>query len=94
MTGRASPSGRLLTFRQSTTLWRSVVQCFFGGIALALVTWICFLLEADLAVTAFVYLVVIVLLSLMGSFLASAILSIVAVGGLSYFFAPDRKSVV
>src|SRR5262249_42577396 len=88
ITGRASPSGRLLTFRQSTTLWRSVVQCFFGGIALALVTLICFLLEAELAVTAFVFLLVIVLLSLMGSFVASAIVAIAAVGALNYFFAP------
>ena len=88
MTSSASPSDRRMTFRRANTLRRPAEQCFFGGIALAVATLICFLLEADLAVAAFVYLVVIVLLSLMGSFLASAILSIVAVGGLSYFFAP------
>ena len=47
----------------------------------------CFGLGLDLATTAFAYLIVIVLLSLMGSFFASAILSITAVAGLNYFFA-------
>ncbi len=73
---------------QTTKFWRSAAQCSFGCIALAVVTLACFQLEVGLAATAFVYLIVIVLLSLMGSFLVSAILSIVAVGGLNYFFAP------
>ncbi|HEY1911614.1 MAG TPA: DUF4118 domain-containing protein, partial [Vicinamibacterales bacterium] len=77
-----------MTFGQAITLWRPAMQCFLGGVALALATLICFTLEADLATTAFVYLVVIVLLSLMGGFLVSAILSVVAVAGLNYFFAP------
>jgi K+-sensing histidine kinase KdpD len=42
----------------------------------------------DLASTAFAYLIVIVLFSLMGSFIASALLAIIAVAGLVYFFAP------
>jgi len=69
-------------------LWRSVAQGFFGGIALAFVTMACFSLGVDLATTAFAYLIVIVLLSLMGSFYVSAILSIIAVAALNYFFAP------
>jgi len=68
--------------------WRSVAQGFFGGIALALVTLACFSLGLDLATTAFAYLIVIVLLSLMGSFYVSAVLSIIAVAALNYFFAP------
>ena len=69
-------------------LWRSVAQGFFGGIALALVTMACFRLGLDLATTAFAYLIVIVVHSLMGSFYVSAILSIIAVAALNYFFAP------
>ena len=70
-------------------MWRSVAQGFFGGIALALVTVACFRLWLDLATAAFVYLIVIVLLSLMGSILyVSAVLSIIAVAALNYFFAP------
>src|SRR3981189_3689739 len=77
-----------MMFKQITRIWHSAAQCFFGSIALAVVTLICFRLEVGLATTAFVYLLVIVLFSLMGNFFASAILSIVAVGGLNYFFAP------
>jgi two-component system sensor kinase FixL len=69
-------------------LRRSVAQGFFGGIALALVTMACFRLGLDLATAAFAYLIVIVLLSLMGSFYVSAVLSIIAVAALNYFFAP------
>src|SRR6476620_11209317 len=69
-------------------LWHSVAQGFFGGIALALVTVACFRLGLGLATTAFAYLIVIVLLSLMGNFYVSAVLSIIAVAALNYFFAP------
>jgi hypothetical protein len=55
---------------QTLRSWRSAAQVFFGSIALASVTLACFRLEIGLATTAFIYLVVIVLLSLMGSFLS------------------------
>jgi len=44
-------------------------------------------LKLELATVAFAYLIVIVLLSLMGSFYVSAVLSIIAVAALNYFFA-------
>jgi PAS domain S-box-containing protein len=53
-----------------------------------LVTLVFFWLHVDLASTAFGYLIVIVLFSLMGSFTASALLAIMSVAGLAYFFAP------
>ena len=52
------------------------------------VTFVCLRLKADLATTAFIYLAVIVLLSLFGSYLASAFLILMAVAGLVYFFSP------
>jgi PAS domain S-box-containing protein len=70
------------------TFWRATQQCFFGCIALALVTIVCFRLKVDFPTTAFVYLAVIVLLSLIGSYFASVVLIIVAVAGLAYFFFP------
>ena len=54
-----------------------------------MVTFACLRLKADLATTAFIYLAVIVLLSLIGSYLASVILIIMAIAGLAYFFAPQ-----
>jgi PAS domain S-box-containing protein len=72
--------------------WPSGAQCFFGGVGLALLTFICFRLKLTLATTGFAYLIVIALLALMGSFIGSIVLSIVAVGCLSYFFAPPLFS--
>jgi PAS domain S-box-containing protein len=72
--------------------WRSAAQCFFGGIGLALVTSVGFWLGADVDVAGFAYLIVIVLVSLIGSFIASAVLSIAAVACLNYFFSPPLFS--
>ena len=63
-------------------------QFFYGIIALTSVSFVCFQLKADNATVAFIYLVVIVLLSLMGSYFASAVLILLAVAGLNYFFTP------
>src|SRR5258708_26283646 len=68
--------------------WHQAAQLFFGCVALVSTTLACLRLEAGLATTAFAYLLVIVMLSLMGSFLVSAMLSIAAVGALNHFFAP------
>jgi PAS domain S-box-containing protein len=73
---------------QFTRIWNPAVQFFLGSTALALVTLVFFWLHVDLASTAFGYLIVIVLFSLMGSFTASALLAIMSVAGLAYFFAP------
>jgi PAS domain S-box-containing protein len=78
---RMMPS-RIATFRGSAA------QCFFGIIALTVVTFVCLRLKADLATTAFIYLAIVVLLSLIGSYFASAVLILMAVGGLGYFFNP------
>jgi PAS domain S-box-containing protein len=67
-------------------------QCVFGIIALTLVTLTCFRLKADLATTAFIYLAIIVLLSLIGSYFASVVLTLTAVAGLAYFFNPPILS--
>jgi PAS domain S-box-containing protein len=67
---------------------RPIAQFLTGSIALALLTFGCVQLRLDLATTAFLYLILIVLLSLRGSFLLSAVFSLIAVGCLAYFFAP------
>jgi PAS domain S-box-containing protein len=73
---------------QTRNFGTSAAQFFLGSVALALVTLVCFRLQADLATTAFAYLVAILLCSMMGSFAASVLLSILAVVGLIYFFVP------
>jgi ABC-type branched-subunit amino acid transport system permease subunit len=51
---------------QNERFWRVVAQYLSGSIAIALLTFVCFRLRFDLATTAFLYLIVIVLLSLQG----------------------------
>jgi hypothetical protein len=63
---------------QIATFRRSAAQCFYGIIALALVTIVCFRLKADLATAAFIYLAVIVLLSLIGSYVVSVVFTILS----------------
>jgi hypothetical protein len=64
---------------QIATFRRSAAQCFCGIIALALVSIDCFRLKADLATAALIYLAVIVLLSLIGSYVVSVVFTILSV---------------
>ena len=66
--------------------WRSSVPGLLGAAGLALMTFICFRLQVGLATAALLYLMVVVLLSLKGSFISSAVISVLAVGCLDYFF--------
>ena len=67
-------------FRYLSALWLS------GAVALALATWACVLLGLSSATAACVYLVIIVLLSLMDSFVTAVIFPVIAVGCLDFFF--------
>ena len=73
---------------QGDRFWRVAVQCLAGSILVALLTFVCFRHGLNLATTVCVYLIVIVLMSLQGSFLSSAIVSLIAIGCLAYYFAP------
>ncbi len=73
---------------QNYRLWRVVAQCLSCSMAIALLTFVCFRLRLNLATTALLYLIIIVLVSLQGSFLLSAVFSLIAVGCLSYYFTP------
>ena len=70
----------------------SAAQFFLGGLALALVTLICFVLNADLATTAFADLVVILVFSLFGNFVGAILLCLLSVASQAYFFAPPALS--
>ena len=63
-------------------------QLLLGAIGLAVITFLCFRFGAGLASTAFAYMTVLTLLSLIGSFIGAVILSIAAVACLNYFFTP------
>jgi C4-dicarboxylate-specific signal transduction histidine kinase len=73
---------------QKHRFWPAVVQFLAGIIALAGVTFVCFRLGFNVPTTASLYLVIVVLLSLQGSLLSSAAVSLIAVGCLAYYFSP------
>src|SRR5271170_3010104 len=67
-------------FQYLSALWLS------GAAVLAFATWASFHLGLNYATAAYVYLIIIVLLSLLDSFISSAIFSIIAACCLIYFF--------
>ena len=68
---------------------RAVAAQFLLGIAgLALITFVCFQVGLGLARTGFAYVIFVALVSLLGSFSTSVVLSLVAAVCLNYFFAP------
>jgi PAS domain S-box-containing protein len=73
---------------QTSRFWHAAALCAVGSIAVALVTFICFRLDVDPMMAAFLYLIVIVLVSLRGSFVPSAVVSIIAICCLDYFITP------
>ena len=64
-----------------------------GLIAVGALTFFCFRLQFSIARAWFLYLIVIVLLSLAGDLVSSTVNSIMAAGCLTYFFAPPIFSV-
>jgi PAS domain S-box-containing protein len=72
---------------------RSAPQSFLAIIALAGLTFACFRLHLNISTVGFLYLIVIVLLSLAGDYVASVVTSAVAAVCLAYFFAPPIFSI-
>jgi PAS domain S-box-containing protein len=77
-----------MTKTQASRIWQSAAQYVLGCIGLASLTFACFSLGLNLATAGFLFLILITLLSLTGTFVESAILSFIAVGSLNYYFAP------
>jgi len=75
-----------MNHNQIHRFWRSAAQCLLGSIVLAVLTFVCFRLNASVTTAALLYLIVVVLASLTGSFVLSAVLSITAILFLDYFF--------
>lgn len=67
---------------------RSAARSLLGVIGLTALTFVCFQLHLNISTAGFLYLIVIVFLSLAGDFAASVVTSLFAVGCLTYFFAP------
>ncbi len=68
------------------TVWPSILRSVVGCLVIGLITLVCYRLQLNLTITSFVYLVVVVLQSLVGNFASSAVVSLVAVLCLDFFF--------
>lgn len=68
--------------------WLSIAVCLSGIAALLALAFVCVWLKLDFATAGFLLLIGIVLVSTQASFFSSVILSVVAVGCLTYFFSP------
>jgi signal transduction histidine kinase len=84
--GKASARETMTMTTAIHTVWRSAAPGLLGAIGLALLTFVCFLLRVGLATAALLYVMVVVLVSLKGSFVSSIVVSVLAVGCLDYFF--------
>ena len=82
-----------MNHNQTYRFWRSAAQCLLGGMAVALVTFVCFRLNVSITTAALLHLIVVVLASLTGSFVLSAVVSIIAILGLYYFFTEPRFNI-
>jgi PAS domain S-box-containing protein len=87
-TGVLRVFGVEMTEKGKRRLRTAAGQLLLGIAGLALTTLICFRLDFGVARTGFAYVILITLLSLLGSFTTSILLSIVAAACLNYFFAP------
>jgi PAS domain S-box-containing protein len=73
---------------RTSRFWPSAKQYLFGGIGLAISTFVGLRLGTDVDTAFSVYLIILAVQSLMGSCIGSIALSIFAVGCLTYFFVP------
>ena len=68
--------------------WRSAAQCLLASIAVALVTFVCFRLRANLTIACLLYLTIVVLLSVADAIVPSIFVSVISVLCMDFFFAP------
>jgi len=68
--------------------WRSGIRAVPGILIVGLATFICYRLGLNLTATGFLYLMIVVLQSLLGDFVSSAVVSIIADLCLNFFFVP------
>ena len=73
--------------KQRPRLPAFAAQLLLGIPGLALITFVCFWIGFGLGRTAFAYVILIALISLLGSFSASFVVSILAAACLNYFFS-------
>jgi PAS domain S-box-containing protein len=75
-----------ITYKRRPRLPVVAAQFLLGIAGLALITFVCFRLGLGVARTGFIFVILVALVSLLGSLSASVVLSVVAAACLNYFF--------
>ena len=73
---------------QRSRFWRTTAQTIAGTLAVGLITAVCYRAQLSSGIPAFLFLLVVVTQSVFGGFLPAAVVSVVAVGCVDYFFIP------
>jgi two-component system sensor histidine kinase KdpD len=71
---------------QAKQVWASFIRTGPGCLLIGLITFVCYRLQLNLTITGFLYLIAIVLQSLIGNFVSSAVVAVFAVLCLDFFF--------
>ena len=81
-----------MAFSRSTTImhkfWRSAAECLVAGLALAALTAICYRLHVNIATAGLLFVIVIVIISRVGSFVSSVFAAIIAALCLTHIAPP------
>ena len=77
-----------ITHKRKPRLQSAAAQFLLGIAGVALITFVCFEIGFGGGRTSFAYVILVALVSLLGSFSVSVVLSIIAVACLNYFFVP------
>jgi len=72
--------------------WQSVLQAVPSSIVVGITTVACFVFHVNFPTVSFIYLIIVVLQSLTGDFLSSAVVSVIAFLCLNFFFVPPLFS--
>src|SRR5271165_3051836 len=69
-------------------IWQTAVRAVPSIIVVGITTFACFTFHVNFTTVSFIYLIIVVLQSLTGDFLSSAVVSVIAFLSLNYFFVP------
>ena len=77
-----------MLYSHDRRFWQTTALCFGGAIAVALATFVGFQLHVQPGTVVCLYLIIVVLFSMQGSFVPATVVSLLAVGCLLYYFIP------
>ena len=91
--GRAATAKRLAAPNAAVGRYlRTALHTLPATVVVGITTFICFAFHLNFPTVSFFYLIIVVLQSLLGDFLSSAVVSVVCFLGLNYFFVPPILS--